>query len=834
MDFYTNVTVFGNSVLARGVKNGERITIRHKYQPTLFVPVNPQSSNHCYHLSKTLDGKWLTPVLQESVKEAKEFIEQYQNQPGMIYGFTRWPYQWISDTFKTEIKWDMSKIMVATMDIETESEYGFPQVDNPIERVLSVTLKNHQSKKFVVFGLSEYQTDREDVTYIKCENEDELLRKFLSFWGANLPDVLTGWNTRFFDIPYLINRIKVRLGAEEIKKLSPWKAVFTDKVFKMGRSHTAYDIVGVSQLDYLELYQKYTYSAQESYTLDHIGFIELGKKKKKNPFETFRDWYTKDYQSFIDYNIQDVEIVDALEDKMRLIDLQIGLAYFAKCNYNDVYSQVKMWDVIIYNYLRDKKIQVPLVIRQMKSEAYAGAYVKDPQVGLHNWVVSFDLNSLYPHLIMQYNISPETITGMHETHPGVDKMLDREFDTSFLKAKNQTITPNGAYFTRDTHGFFPELMQKMYNDRKVNKNLMLKAVQEFENTKDPKFKNDISKYNNKQMALKIALNSAYGAIGNQYFRFYDTRIAEAVTYGGQLSIRWIERALNEYLNDILLTVGEDYVIASDTDSVYITFEKLIKKLNPKDPVKFLDTISSEKIEPFIESKYIELAEYVNAYEQKMVMDREVIANKGIWTAKKRYILNVHNSEGVQYAEPKLKMMGIEAVKSSTPQVCRDKIRDALKVIMNGDEKELNDFIQDFRKEWMTMEPTDIAFPRSCNGLKKWGDSNGVFKKGTPMHVKGALIYNYQLKDKNLTKKYPLILDGEKIRFVHMKNPNPYQCSAFTFITDCPEELDIMKYLDYEKQFEKSYVEPLKFITNAINWQIDDSYGTQTTLMDFFN
>ena len=218
----------------------------------------------------------------------------------------------------------------------------------------------------------------------------------------------------------------------------------------------------------------------------------------------------------------------------------------------------------------------------------------------------------------------------------------------------------------------------------------------------------------------------------------------------------------------------------------------------------------------------------------MVMAREGIADKGIWTAKKRYILNVHNSEGVQYAEPKLKMMGIEAVKSSTPQVCRDKIRDALKVIMNGSEKDLNNFIQDFRKEWMDMDPTAIAFPRSCNGMGKWSSPNGVYLRGTPMHVKGALVYNHQIKNNKLAKKYPLIQNGEKIKYVHLKDPNPYQCNAFTFITECPIELDIVKYVDYEKQFEKSYVEPLKFITNAIHWQIDESYGSQATLMDFFN
>ena len=828
MDFYTNVIVFGNSVLVRGIKNGERVTSRLKYKPTLFVPVRKQTQY------RSLDGKFLTPMVQETIKDAKEFVDQYSNQPGMLYGFTRWPYQWISDNFRGEVQWDINKIQVATIDIETESENGFPQVDHPIERVNAITLKNHQSKKFVVFGLHEWNTDRDDITYIRCNTEDELLQRFIGFWSANYPDVITGWNSRFFDIPYLVNRIKVRLGEDEIKKLSPWGSVFNSDVFRMGRKHTAFDLVGISQLDYLELYQKYTYSAQESYRLDHIGFVELGKAKNTNPYETFREWYQKDYQSFIDYNIMDVELVDALEDKMKLIDLQLTMAYYAKCNYNDVYSQVKMWDIIIYNYLREKNIQVPFQVRQEKKEAFAGAYVKDPQIGLHKWVVSFDLNSLYPHLIMQYNISPETIVGMSETHPGVDGMLYKETVTDHLPDLNQTMTPNGALFSRERHGFLPELLYSMYNERSAFKKKMLQVTQEYENTKDPKFKNQIASLQNKQMALKIALNSAYGAVGNQYFRFYDIRIAEAVTYGGQLSIRWIEQALNEYFNELLKTENVDYVIASDTDSVYITFEKLMDKLNPKDPVKFLDTICREKIEPFIDSKYAELAEYVNAYEQKMVMAREVIADKGIWTAKKRYILNVHNSEGVQYAKPKLKMMGIEAVKSSTPQVCRDKIKESLNVIMNGSEKDLNDFIQDFRKDWMKMNAELIAFPRTCNGMGKWKESGCIFRKGTPMHVKGALMYNYQIKDKGLGNRYPEILDGEKIKFVHLKNPNPYQINVFTFISEFPTELEITKYIDYGKQFDKAYVEPLKFITNAINWYIDDSYGTQATLMDFFN
>ena len=827
MDFYTNIMQSGNSMLVRGVKNGERVTARHKFKPTLYVPVQKPTNQ------TSLDGKYLTPIVQENISSAKEFVKQYEFQPGLVYGMTRYPYQYLSDNFKYDVKWNIEDILVVTIDIEVASENGFPKVEESIEELLAITIKNHQSKKIVVFGIGEYKNSRDDVTYYNCADEEELLKRFIAFWESSKPDVLTGWNSKFYDLPYLIHRIKKLFGEDEVRRLSVWKTVFKDSVYIQGRENICYNVTGLEQLDYLDLYRKFTYSAQESYRLDHIAFVELGQRKEENPFDTFREWYTKDYQSFIDYNIQDVELVDRLEDKMKLIDLIFTMAYSAKCNYGDVFSQVRMWDIIMYNYLRDKNIQIPLIQRKEKTDAFAGAYVKDPQVGLHNWVVSFDLNSLYPHLIMQYNISPETIKGMHTSVPTVNKMLSEEFNTSFLK-ENETITPNGAIFSRDKQGFVPELLFKMYTERKEIKKLMLEAEQEYEDTKDPKFLNLISRYKNKQMALKIALNSAYGAMGNQYFRFYDIRIAEAVTFGGQLSIRWIEIALNKYMNELLKTEGLDYVIASDTDSVYLTFETLIEKLQPKDPTKFLDTICNDTIVPFINKKYQELADYTNAYEQKMIMAREVIADKGIWTAKKRYILNVHNSEGVQYARPKLKMMGIEAVKSSTPQVCRDKIKDALNIIISGTEEELNTFIQDFRKEWLGLEPTQIAFPRSCNGLKKWASPNGVFKKGCPMHVKGALLYNYQLKDKKLDKKYPEIMEGEKIKFVYLKNPNPFQTNVFTFLTKCPTELEVKKYIDYERQFEKSFVDPLLFITNAIDWYIDDSYGTQTNLLDFFN
>ena len=830
MKFYTNAVQFGNNLLIREVRNGKREKLRVKYSPTLYMQVEKPTEY------KTLEGKFVTPVKHQTIKEAREWLDNYSSQKHLIYGNTSHVYSYLNETYNDPCPWNKDDLLIVTLDIEVKCENGFPAVGPAVEEMLSITVKNQQSKRIVVWGIGEFKNDREDVTYVKCKNERDLLEKFLDFWEDHQPDIITGWNTEFFDIPYLCNRIKNLFGEDELKRLSPWKSVRDREVYQMGRKHQVYEIVGIAGLDYFDLYRKFTYTNQERYTLDHIAFVELGERKDGNPYETFREWYTKDYQSFLEYNITDVELVDKLEDKMRLIELCLTMAYDAKVNYTDVLGTVRYWDVLIHNHLMKKKIVIPQKKEREKTEKYEGAYVKDPLVGMHKWVMSFDLNSLYPHLIMQYNISPETLVN-GDAEP-VEGMVDKILDGKVTNTTEYSMTPNGAFFRKDKRGFLPELMEKNYNDRVQYKKLMLEAKQEFENSGDRNLLKKISRYNNIQMAKKISLNSAYGAIGNNWFRYFDLMVATAITTSGQLSIRWIEKALNIYLNKLLETKDRDYVIASDTDSAYISFDELVSKVYPEGAeiekiVTFLDTIAKEKLEPFIDRSYSALYKVTNAYEQKMEMGREAIADKGIWTAKKRYILNVFDMEGVRYKNPQLKIMGIEAVKSSTPAPCREKIKSALNIIMTGDEKQLNTFIQDFRKEFMALPPEEIAYPRSCNGIEKFRGESSLFASGAPIHVKGSILYNYLLDKENLEGKYVKIQNGDKIRFLHMKQPNIYQSSAFSFMTTIPRELDIVDKIDYDIQFEKSFVEPLKFITDRINWLVDSSYGAQGTLEDFF-
>ena len=843
-NFYTNVQCIGNNILFRGIVNGKRVCKKIEYQPKLYEPVNKVTK------FTGLYGEYLHEFKFDSIRDARDYVKRNEDVDNKkVYGNTRFEYTFIADTHPKEVEWDQSKISIATIDIEVGSENGFPDPYDATEAITAITLKFMGGMTFV-FGCGDYKTDSGAITYIKCRDEWTLCKKFLEIWTSRYPDIITGWNIKFFDFPYLVNRFKRILGEKDAKTLSPWNYISERKAVLMAKDHIVYDMVGVAMLDYIELYRKYAPggASQESYKLDSIASVELGKNKiAYEEYDSLHQLYRLNYQKFIEYNIRDVELVEELEDKLKLIELALTLAYDSKTNYDDVFAQVRMWDTLIYNHLKNDNIIVPPRMENSKNEAYEGAYVKDPQVGKHDWIASFDLNSLYPHLIMQYNISPETLvekedytTEMRDlsNSASVNSLLSKKLDTSILSNLKMTITPNAEFFRTDIQGFLPKMMEKMYEDRKVYKKKALTAKQELEKETDKKKRFEIEKriarYNNLQLAKKVCLNSAYGALGNEFFRFFDVRQASAITLAGQLSIRWIEKKLNEYMNNLLGEKNEDYVIASDTDSIYLKLGPLVHKVhtettNTDKVIAFMDKVCESKIQPFIDESYQELADYVNAYDQKMQMKREALANKGIWTAKKRYILNVYNNEGIQYSEPKMKVMGLEMVKSSTPMPIREMMEKSVDIMMKGTEEELHKYIAESKEKFKNLPPEEISFPRGIRGIGKYSDAVTLYTKGTPIHVKGAIIYNNAIKNKGLNKKYPFINEGEKIKFSYLKMPNPFKETVISFPVRLPKEFDLEKYIDYDMQFEKAFVEPVKVISDCIGWTLEK----QSSLEDFF-
>jgi DNA polymerase elongation subunit (family B) len=834
--FYTNVLCVGNNILYRGVENDRRVRLKVAYTPRMYLLAETKKNA----LWKNLQNQTLEEIKFDSIRECRDFVRKYEEVDNFkIYGNTRYEYAFIADEFKGMVEWDQSKINIAIIDIEVGSENGFPDPYKATEPITAISIKKFNGE-MKVYGCQNFDNQQDNVSYIRCADEWTLCKNFLRDWSEDYPDVITGWNTKFFDIPYLINRFTKLLGEDEMRKLSPWNIVNQRTAHVKGRELTAYEIYGISSLDYIELYKWYAPGgkSQENYRLDNIANVELGESKLSyDEYDNLHQLYRLNYQKFIEYNIKDVELIEKLEDKLKLIELGLTLAYDTKSNYDDIFTQTRMWDALIYNNLMEKGIVVPPREISEKDSAFEGAYVKDPQIGMHDWVASFDLNSLYPHLMMQYNISPETLVDPKDYDQEmfdiisrgvtVEKLLNKEINTDSLSGV--TLTPNGQFFRTDKQGFLPKMLEDMYEDRKKFKKMMLQAKQEYENEKNVskkvEIKKRIARYDNLQLAKKVSLNSAYGAMGSQYFRFFDLRQALAVTLAGQLSIRWIENRLNQYMNSLLKTDGVDYVIASDTDSIYLRLGELVNKVfsEKKDTEKviaFMDRVCEDKFQPFIDKSYSELAEYVHAYAQKMQMKREGLSDKGIWTAKKRYILNVYNNEGVQYKEPQMKVMGLEMVKSSTPSAIRERMKEVIKLTVTSDENDVQKFIENFKRDFNEFPPEEISFPRSVNGLDKYSDNKVIYTKGTPIHVKGALLYNHLLNKKGLSKKYPLIQEGEKLKFTYLKKPNPIDDTVISYPNRLPSEFNLDKYVDYDLQFEKAFLEPVKIILDSIGWSAE--------------
>lgn len=824
--FYTSAHLVKDEILVRGYDaSGRRFEDRIEYRPYLFLP----SAGGDF---VTVYGDRCRKKNFDSVSAAEQFVEMYSDADGDFYGQTNWLYVYLNDDFPGVLTPNYSLIQADTIDIETDSEGGYADLETADKPIWTITVRRRGIAH--VFGMKDYVSTSPDVVYNKYRDEEAMLQGFLKWWESDYPDVITGWNTKTYDIVYLFRRISNQLSTRDAKRLSPWGIVRERKIRTAfsDDEETTFEVFGIPNLDYLPIYRKFSYKNHPDYRLDTIVAEEL--KEKKHDYSDvgdLADLYRQDFKRFVDYNVQDTVLIDRLEAKVGLLKLIYTFALDAKVLFPDTVTTVLLWDVVIHNYLLEQGIVIPQRKGGEKRE-FAGGYVKPTMIGKHGWVVSFDLTSLYPHLIMQYNISPETLIGKLEDDLSVNDVLDgklKDLDYDF-RERNQAIAANLALFDREKHGFLAQLMQKYFDDRAAYKKKMNAAKAELEADPDnQEIQARVSTYNNLQEVRKRLLNGAYGALGNAGFRWFQVINAEAITKSGQLSIQWVDRYINALMNRLCGTKNAEYILAADTDSIYVLMDPLVRKhglqdRDPKEVAALLDRICEDRLRPEIDRAFNDLAEYMNSREQKMHMKREFIARSAMWTGKKHYILDVYHKENVVKAKPEIVVKGMAVVKSSTPKICRDAMEEVCKIVMRGTERELQDFVAGFRKDFFSKgfaeisAPGGVSFKRNVmvGGVQTQITANLQTKGIGPM-VRGAIHYNDMIVRAGIADRYPPIHGGGKARMCYMRMPNPFMDKAIAVPYVLPPELGLEKYIDHEEQFRVTFLKPLEKVFAAAGW-----------------
>ncbi len=833
-NFYTYVESRRDHIFVRGYRDGKRFTDKIIYHPTLYAPGREGDE------FRTLDGRFMRPMRFDTITQARTFItDNHDVYNFAIFGSTNFPYVYLNEEFPGKVDYDPDMISVVGVDIEVGSDEGLPDIQLADKPVTAITMR--RENKRLVFGCGEF-TPTEGVEYIHCHDETDLLKSFIEAWNDDwwAPDIVTGWNIRIFDIPYIVNRIKLLMGERWARQLSPFNILVEREVVIKGSPCQVYIPVGVSILDYMELYKKFNPKKQEMYSLNHIANVELGEGKiSYEEYDSLIDLYKENFQKFIEYNIHDVDLIFKLEERKGFIRLVFAMAYEAKVNYIDTLTTVRVWDTIMTNHLMEKHIVVPQPVKHGPMAQLVGGYVKEAPPIFEPWVVSFDLDSSYPHQIMQYNISPETFVHKDAYQVTVDELLRwwKQRPDMVLR-EDYAVTANNLWFRKDKQGFIPELMETMYEDRKKYKKLYLLAKERYEKTGDAQAAVDWARYYNLQWAKKIQLNACYGALANQYFRWFNFDFAEAITTCGQLAIRWAEVWLNPFLNKWAGTKDVDYVITMDTDSLYVKMG-WITKLLPENATRddicdVINEFCQDKVVPYLQKAYDKLAQVMNATSNKMRMKREKISEKALFLGvKKRYVLYVADADGIRYEKSQIDMTGIEAIRSSTPQVCRDYIKEIIELIMTGTEAQVIARIKEMRAEFRDMTFQEVAFPRSVKLCYYHGENKIPYTldhKQLPIQVRASLRHNQLIQVKGLEDRYNLIHDNDKIKFAYLKLPNPAGDYVIAAPGMLPKQLGLDDYIDKDKQFEKSFIEPIKSLLDVVGWKAEK----RATLKGFFD
>lgn len=833
MKFYTACAIKGNKILVRGYKNGVRFTDSVSFKPSLYIKSDKDTKY------KTLTGTPVKRMIFDSLYDCREFLKQYEDLNGApIYGNTDFVTQYLLETYEEEVTYDLSKIKIAYFDIESETEGGFPDLRNPNEKINIIGVRISG----VNYAITCKQVDIPDCKLVLCSSEKEIIEKFFELLKKEDIDVITGWNVKLFDIPYIIGRARLFFEDKEIQSWMPFNLLKERETNIGGTDYRLFEMPGYTILDYMDLYKKFSGTSQESYALNFIAKAELDAQKLDySDYGSLKEFYTKDFQKFAEYNIQDVQLVEQLDNKLKLIDLAVSIAYEAKIPYDVVFFATRIWGTICCDYLLQKNIISPIQTTYAKDDQFVGAYVKDVTPGLYKNIVSFDATSLYPSIIMGWNISPETCVKRDNSLNADDFLRSKRKEIPDLitdaMTQNACLACNGSMFNNNVRGFIPILIERTFNQRKDAKSKMLELEKEYESSKDSALLPRIAALKIRQSVKKILANSLYGCLGNPAFIYSSPELATAVTVTGQVIIRSAESAMNSYIRKLTKKNSKDYVLAVDTDSVYINLDDVVTQIQSKtnitDITTFVDTICEKNIQPELTKEMDLLTKTLNCSDNKIFFKREAIASAGMFIAKKRYALLVQDLEGIRFEEPKLKIMGLETARSSTPAIVRKKLKECIRIILTQTPEELRQYVNKFYDEFLMLPLSDVAAPRGVSGISKYTDKNNIYASGTPIATKAALLHNAYIKKLGIDHQYPAIKEKDKMKFVFVKVPNPYgmggRDAVMGFINSPPVEFQLEKYTDRNKQFEKTFNEPLENILNAIGWKLN----AEATLEEFF-
>lgn len=859
MNLYTDVFQYKNKLLVRNIEGLKKISFR----PSLFIPTKNETEY------TNMFGKNLRQVHFDKISDMRDYRKQYQDIQD-IHGNYSAVTQYLHSTYRSDIEYDLTKVIIYSIDIETTTEKGFPNPELPEEEINVITMTDVVTDKAITLTTLDADLNQIKKKYpfakvMVMENEVELIKKFIFLFSRRYPHILTSYNGEGFDIPYLTNRALGIVPEAYFKRLSPWGLVRASEILDpmTKEKKVNYEWIGIQLIDYLPLYKKFSQASPEDYKLDTVANHELGENKVENPYDTFQEFYEKSPTLFVEYNIKDALLINRLDRKRKLLAQIVDTAYYAKVNYIDVFKPMRVWDSLIHDYLYQQNVIVHNPPKKKLEKKIIGAAVKEPIPGIYDWTVSFDAKALYPSIARSLNMSPETVVNTESIFEdalcGIERLLGGYDETDDLKKNNYSLSANGFYFRRDKMGLFPTMFSRIGKRRDDAKNRMLELdafIQANPDKATDEMRNEKETMNSKQGSSKILNNSGYGVMAAEHFRFFDTRISEGITATGQFVIKTAEQFLNKRLNEYFKTEGIDYVLYSDTDSLFVKFggvlsDKVKKEKSSQEITNFLDKFAKTYLADVLEEAMNDIGTRLNVFENHLYFKREMINQNHLMYKKKKYACALIDSEGVRYQNPEIKVKGIEIVRRTTPMVVRKYLKTSVnKMLIEGYDSFL-EYFEEIRDSWHDHDYKDILLGIGNNGmdvysttddkgedgieeekenesgldmLEKYQDDGKVYKKGTPYHIKASLIYNHKIKELGLDKKYPLIQNRDKVKIAFLKMPNKLMVDTIAFPDKLPVEFEVESMIDYERHFEKTYLSTIKRLSDAIGWKLERSYS----------